>query len=170
VTKVRTVVGDITEQQVDAMVNAANEGMLGGLGVDGAIHRAAGKSLRKRCLEVPEVRTGVRCPTGEARITDGCNLPAKFVIHTVGPRYTMPDAPRLLANAFRAALQIASEHPDIRTLAFPAVSCGTYGYPLREAAAIAAAVIAERRWDLDEIRFVLLSEQDRATFAMALCG
>ena len=159
--------GDLTRQTVDAIVNAANEQMLGGGGVDGAIHRAAGKALRAACEEVPEVRSGVRCPTGEARLTPGFALPARFVIHTVGPRYAMPDAPALLASAFRASLTVASDHADIRTVAFPAISCGVYGYPIAEASQIALRVAREREWDLDEIRFVLFSDSDRDAFARA---
>ncbi len=159
--------GDITQEEVDAIVNAANEWMLGGGGVDGAIHRAAGPELRDACARVPEVRPGVRCPTGEARITPGFALKARYVIHTVGPRYSMPDAPKLLESAFRSTLTLASEQPDIRTVALPAVSCGVYGYPIGEAADIAVRV-AGHPWDLDEIRFVLFSENNRAVFARAL--
>jgi O-acetyl-ADP-ribose deacetylase (regulator of RNase III) len=159
--------GDLTKQEVDAIVNAANERMLGGGGVDGAIHRAAGEALRKACEAVPEVRPGVRCPTGEARITPGFALPARYVIHTVGPRYSMPGAPALLASAFRSSLELASSQEDIRTVAFPAISCGVYGYPIDEAAVIALRVAREREWDLDEIRFVLFSESDRDAFARA---
>ena len=149
--------GDITQQQVDAIVNAANERMLGGGGVDGAIHRAAGPELMAACRSVPEVRPGVRCPTGEARITPGFALPARYVIHTVGPVYSGPSDAELLGNAFRSSLGLAVEH-DLRTLAFPAISCGIYGYPLDDAASVAASVISEREWPLDEVRFVLFSE------------
>lgn len=159
--------GDLTEQDLDAIVNAANERMLGGGGVDGAIHRAAGPELLERCLEVPEVRPGVRCPTGQARITEGCELPARFVIHTVGPRYVMESAPSLLASAFRSSLELASGHSEIRTLGFPAISCGVFGYPIAEAASIALRE-ARREWDLDEIRFVLFGARDLAVFEAAL--
>jgi O-acetyl-ADP-ribose deacetylase (regulator of RNase III) len=167
-TTLTVVRGDLTKQSVDAIVNAANEQMLGGGGVDGAIHRAAGEALRKACEAVPEVRPGVRCPTGEARLTPGFALPARFVIHTVGPRYAMSDAPALLASAFRSSLTLASEHAEIRTLAFPAISCGVFGYPIAEASQIAIRVARERAWDLDEIRFVLFSEPDHAAFERAL--
>jgi O-acetyl-ADP-ribose deacetylase (regulator of RNase III) len=169
-TNIDVVRGDITKAEVDAIVNAANEWMLGGGGVDGAIHRAAGKSLRKACEAVPEVCPGVRCPTGEARITQGFLLPARYVIHTVGPRYSMPNATALLESAFRSSLTLASDHADIRTVALPAVSCGVFGYPIEEAAEIAVRVAREREWDLDEIRFVLFSESDRAAFARAVEG
>jgi O-acetyl-ADP-ribose deacetylase (regulator of RNase III) len=165
--RITIVTGDITKADVDAIVNAANEWMLGGGGVDGAIHRAAGPELREACEEVPEVRPGVRCPTGEARITPGFALPARFVIHTVGPRYSMPGAPALLASAFRSSLTLASEHEAIRSVALPAISCGVFGYPIDEAAHIALAVAREARWDLDEIRFVLFDEHDRAAFETA---
>lgn len=157
--------GDITRQDVDAIVNAANEGMLGGGGVDGAIHRAAGRELRDACVAVPEVRPGVRCPTGEARITPGFALPARYVIHAVGPRSTMPSAAQLLASAFRCSLELASQQMDIRTVALPAISCGVFGYPIEKAADIALRVARKQAWDLDEIRFVLFSESDRAVFA-----
>ena len=162
-TEINVVKGDLTKQKIDAIVNAANELMLGGGGVDGAIHRAAGPELREACRAVPEVREKVRCPTGEARLTGGFALPAKYVIHTVGPRYVMPDAPRLLESAFRASLSIASEHDDIRGVAFPAVSCGVFGYPVDEAATIAVRV-AREGWDLHEIRFVLFGDRELEAF------
>lgn len=165
-TEINVVKGDLTQQKVDAIVNAANELMLGGGGVDGAIHRAAGPKLLAACRAVPEVREKVRCPTGEARITGGFELPAKYVIHTVGPRYVMPDAPRLLESAFRASLTIASKHDDIRGIAFPAVSCGVFGYPVEEAATIAMRV-ARERWDLYEIRFVLFGDRELEAFQRA---
>ena len=107
----RIVQGDITKLTVDAIVNAANQVMLGGGGVDGAIHRAAGRELYEACLKVPEVRPGVRCPTGEARITPGFKLPAKFVIHTVGPVYRDGEhgEPEKLANCYRNSLALAAE-------------------------------------------------------------
>ena len=129
---------DITSLEVDAIVNAANESMLGGGGVDGAIHRTAGPGLLEACRLVPEVRPGVRCPTGEARITGGHNLKTRFVIHTVGPVWHGGDRgePELLASCYRSSLQLAAVH-RIRTIAFPAISCGVYGYPIDQAAAIA---------------------------------
>ena len=156
--RVDIIQGDLTQQSVDAIVNAANERMLGGGGVDGAIHRAAGPALLDACRAVPEVRHGVRCPTGEARITPGFALPARHVIHTVGPVYsgTARDED-LLASAFRSSLSLAVEHA-LRSIAFPAISCGVYGYPFDEAAAISRSVVEEREWALDDIRFVLFSE------------
>jgi len=132
--------GDITTLDVDAIVNAANERMLGGGGVDGAIHRAAGPGLVEECRRVPDVRPGVRCPTGEARITTGHRLRAGHVIHTVGPVWQGGDRgePALLASCYRSSLAVAAEH-EFRSVAFPAISCGVYGYPVDAAAAIAVA-------------------------------
>ena len=130
--------GDITKLVVDAIVNAANQVMLGGGGVDGAIHRAAGRELYDACLKVVEVRPGVRCPTGEARITPGFRLPAKFVIHTVGPVYRdgRHGEPEKLAACYRNSLALALEN-GCRSIAFPCISTGVYGYPIRDAAEIA---------------------------------
>jgi len=140
--RIETVHGDITKQPVDAIVNAANEVMLGGGGVDGAIHRAAGPRLLEACRAVPEVRPGVRCPTGEARITPGFDLAAKYVIHTVGPIWTggndSEDAD--LAGCYRNALELAAEN-DIRSIAFPAISTGAYRFPADRAARIARETI-----------------------------
>ena len=130
--------GDITRLQVDAIVNAANERMLGGGGVDGAIHRAAGPELLVACRLIPEVRSGVRCPTGEARLTPGFRLPARYVIHTVGPvwRGGAHGEPELLASCYRRSLELAGGK-GLRSVAFPAISCGVYGYPVDDAAEIA---------------------------------
>lgn len=168
--EVQIVQGDLTTEEVDAVVNAANEALLGGGGVDGAIHRAAGPELLAACRALPLVHGATRCPTGEARLTEAFALPARFVIHAVGPRYHMPDAPALLASAFRSSLTIASEHREIRSVALPAVSCGVYGYPLREAARVAMAVVLERPWALEEIRFVLFSDEAFDAFADAFEG
>ncbi|GFQ04407.1 macro domain-containing protein xcc3184 [Phtheirospermum japonicum] len=124
--------GDITRWFVngssDAIVNPANERMLGGGGADGAIHRAAGPELRAACYEVPEVKPGIRCPTGEARITPGFRLPVSHVIHTVGPIYDIDKNPEAsLRNAYRNSLCAAKEH-NIQYVAFTAISCGVYGY------------------------------------------
>lgn len=150
--------GDLTRQTVDAIVNAANTKMLGGGGVDGAIHRTAGPELLEACRRVPEVRPGVRCPTGEARITPAFNLPTRHVIHAVGPVYRgRPNDAPLLRSAYRCSLELAVEH-RLRTIAFPAISCGAYGYPLDEAAAISIEIATATDWSLDEIRFVLFTD------------
>ncbi|AQA17871.1 O-acetyl-ADP-ribose deacetylase [Halioglobus japonicus] len=154
---VHLALGDITRAEVDAVVNAANEGMLGGGGVDGAIHRAAGPALLQACRDVPATN-GVRCPTGEARITDAGALTARYVIHTVGPVYaSATNPPALLSAAYRNSYQLALQH-DCHSLAVPAISCGVYGYPLEEAAAIAVAVSTDAAFaDLD-IHFYLFSQ------------
>lgn len=135
---IKVVVGSIETLAVDAIVNAANQVMLGGGGVDGAIHRAAGRELYEACLKVPEVRPGVRCPTGEARVTPGFKLPAKFVIHTVGPVYRdgQHGEPEKLAACYRNALSLAVDK-GCRSIAFPCISTGVYGYPKEDAARIA---------------------------------
>ncbi|XP_010554711.1 PREDICTED: uncharacterized protein LOC104824360 [Tarenaya hassleriana] len=155
--------GDITRWSVDgssdAIVNPANERMLGGGGADGAIHRAAGPQLRAACYEVPEVRPGIRCPTGEARITPGFNLPASHVIHTVGPVYDSDSNPKeSLANAYKNSLRVAKEN-NIKCIAFPAISCGVYGYPFDEAASVAISTIKQFADDLKEVHFVLFSDE-----------
>ena len=149
---------DITSLEVDAIVNAANKRMLGGGGVDGAIHRVAGGRLRAACEEIPETSPGVRCPTGEARITPGFELPAGKVIHTVGPVYldAEPSAP-LLASAYRSSLELANSE-GLSSIAFPAISCGAYAYPLNEAAALALETCRAHVGALREIRFALFGE------------
>jgi len=139
---IKIIQGDITTLSVDAIVNAANQVMLGGGGVDGAIHRAAGKELFEACLKVPEVRPGVRCPTGEARITPGFKLPAKFVIHTVGPVYRdgQHGEPEKLAACYRNSLALAAEN-GCESIAFPCISTGVYGYPIEDAAKIAVGEV-----------------------------
>jgi len=130
--------GDITQQDIDAIVNAANSSLLGGGGVDGAIHRAAGPALLAECRQVGG------CPTGEARITGGGRLVARYVIHAVGPVYrggTQGEAERL-ASAYRHSLELASQH-GLRSIAFPAISTGVYGYPMNEAARIALSTIRD---------------------------
>lgn len=129
---------DITRLDVDAIVNAANERLLGGGGVDGAIHRAAGPELLAACRQIPEVRPGVRCPTGESRITPGFRLKSRHVIHTVGPVWHGGNRGEaaLLASCYRGALELAGTH-HLESIAFPAISCGIYGYPLNQAAEIA---------------------------------
>lgn len=139
---IEIVEGDITAAKEDAIVNAANSRMLGGGGVDGAIHRAAGPALLEACRQLPAVN-GVRCPVGEARITSAGNLAARYVIHTVGPVYASDPAPEQhLASAYRSSLQLAISN-GCKSVALPAISCGIYGYPLDEAASIAMATCRE---------------------------
>jgi len=144
--RIEVVEGDITALAVDAIVNAANQSLLGGGGVDGAIHRAAGPGLLDECRALPEVRPGVRCPTGEARITGGHRLPARFVIHTVGPVWHGGTArePELLAACYANALRLAAAN-DVASIAFPAISCGVFGYPHAAAAEVAVGQLLG--WD-----------------------
>lgn len=151
--------GDITQCVADAIVNAANERMLGGGGVDGAIHRAAGPELQEACRAVKEVRPGVRCPTGEARITPGFQLPSQFVIHTVGPIYTTAsESAPLLESAYRSSLRLANEH-RLRSILFPAISCGVFGYPADEAAAISVRACLDHRGNVETVGFVLFDQR-----------
>ena len=160
--RIELIQGDITRQAVDAIVNAANESLLGGGGVDGAIHRAAGPDLLREC------RTLGGCPTGEARITKGYRLPAKHVIHTVGPIYRggKSGEKEKLAAAYRNSLSLAAAH-GLRSVAFPAISTGAYGYPLRVAAEIAlgaASAWIEDHERPEKIVFVLFTESDLAVY------
>lgn len=155
--------GDITTLAVDAIVNAANETLLGGGGVDGAIHRAAGPELLAEC------RTLGGCPTGEARITRGHRLPARHVIHTVGPVWHDGGRgePDLLAACYRSTLALAERHP-VRTIAFPAISCGVYGYPIRDAARIAVREVRvhlERGSRLTRVVFVAFGDDVYQAYA-----
>ncbi len=156
---------DITVLEVEAIVNAANERMLGGGGVDGAIHRAAGRELLEACRAIPEVAPGVRCPTGEARITPGFRLPARYVIHTVGPlwRGGSRGEADLLARCYRSSLALARQH-GVDTIAFPAISCGVYGYPVDEAAAIA---VRETRAFAGRVFLVAFNSSTRAALESA---
>ncbi len=149
--------GDITQAQTDAIVNAANPAMLGGGGVDGAIHRAAGPQLLEYCKAV-EVADGVRCPIGEARITPAGKLKSKFVIHTVGPRYQVdPEPAKLLANAYHNSLSLALENGCL-SVAFPAISCGVYGYPPEEAAKVSLSVCRQSQFQSLKMEFWLFGE------------
>ncbi|KAI3902590.1 hypothetical protein MKW92_004011 [Papaver armeniacum] len=154
--------GDITKWRVngtsDAIVNAANQRMLGGGGVDGAIHRAAGPELRAACYTIAEVCPDIRCPKGEARITPAFKLPVSHVIHTVGPIYSVDNHPEVtLRNAYRNCLKLAKEN-GIEYIAFPAISCGLHGYPCEEAAATAISTILESDGDFKEVHFVLFED------------
>ena len=161
--RVELVQGDITKQKADAMVNAANQTLLGGGGVDGAIHRAAGPELLAEC------RTLGGCPTGSARITGGYKLPARHVIHTVGPVYRDGEQgeAELLASCYRSSLELAAEN-DCASVAFPAISCGVYGYPLEDAAWVAFRAVLEflQRSDRPQkVLFVLFDKAAHAEFS-----
>ncbi|MEL6272000.1 MAG: O-acetyl-ADP-ribose deacetylase [Chloroflexota bacterium] len=166
--KLELLQGNIVHQDVDAVVNAANTSLLGGGGVDGAIHRAAGPGL------LAETRTLGGCKVGEAKITGGYNLPAKHIIHTVGPVYDPqynPDGPRLLADAYRRSMELAAEH-GLQSVAFPAISTGAYRYPAVEAAEISLktvyAFLTEQETDLSLVRFVLYSGDMFAVYETTL--
>jgi O-acetyl-ADP-ribose deacetylase (regulator of RNase III) len=164
--RIEVVEADITTLAVGAIVNAANESLLGGGGVDGAIHRAAGPGLLEEC------RALRGCPTGEARLTRGHRLPARFVIHTVGPiwRGGTHGEPELLASCYRAALALARGN-GVRTVAFPAISCGVYGYPLDEACPIAVREVRrdlETHEDLERVLFVAFDGRVADAYQRAL--
>lgn len=170
--------GDITQLRADVIVNAANERLLGGGGVDGAIHAAAGPELLEACRALPEVRPGVRCPTGQARITPAFRLPARFVVHTVGPVWhggTQGEG-FLLASCYRAALALARLH-GARSVAFPAISTGIFGFPRYLAARIAAyecatallpVAIPEGAGAFEQILLVAFSEADATQLRSAV--
>jgi O-acetyl-ADP-ribose deacetylase (regulator of RNase III) len=166
------VLGDITELRADAIVNAANEWMLGGGGVDGAIHEAAGPELLEACRAVPEVRPGVRCPAGEARITPAFKLPAKFVIHTVGPRWRggRQNEAELLTACYRSSLELALAH-HVQSIAFPAISTGVFGFPLVPACRIAVdecSSFLAREQKLESIVLVAFSHRDESALRDAV--
>jgi O-acetyl-ADP-ribose deacetylase (regulator of RNase III) len=156
--RIKVIQGDITKQTVDAIVNAANNALSGGGGVDGAIHQAAGPELVEECNGLGS------CPTGEAKVTKGYNLPAKYIIHTVGPIYGKENGyePELLARAYKSSLNLALQK-QFKTIAFPSISTGYYGYPKKEAASIAVKTVAEflaAHPEIEEIRFVVHSDEN----------
>jgi len=156
------VLGDLTKQEVDVVVNAANSSLLGGGGVDGAIHRAGGPEILAEC------RLLGGCDTGDAKATTAGRLPARWVVHTVGPVWQggTEGEPELLASAHRRSLEVAREL-GARTVAFPAISCGVYGYPAELAAPVAVAAARTQEDGFELIRFVFTDERLRALFAVA---
>jgi O-acetyl-ADP-ribose deacetylase (regulator of RNase III) len=166
--RIKLVRGDITQERVDAIVNAANSSLLGGGGVDGAIHRAAGPELLEEC------RTLGGCPTGEARITKGYRLPAKHVLHTVGPVWHggSHNEDRLLASCYRSCFELAREH-GITSIAFPSVSTGVYGFPVERASRIAVREIQKALAEnphLSEVRIVAFDDRTYAAYEEVLKG
>jgi O-acetyl-ADP-ribose deacetylase (regulator of RNase III) len=158
--------GDITEQETDAIVNAANSSLLGGGGVDGAIHRAGGPKILEECRKLGG------CPTGEARITTGGNLKAKNVIHTVGPIYSggQRREAELLANAYKNSLSLASQY-RLKSVAFPSISTGAYGYPVAEAATTALKTVInylKTHTDIELVRFILFAQKAYQAYDEAL--
>ena len=173
-TKVRLVRGDITHQETDAVVNAAKSSLMGGGGVDGAIHRAGGPAILSECMEIRRTMYPEGLPTGEAVITCGGNLRARHVIHTVGPvwRGGGSEEEKLLANAYRSSLRVANEN-GLKSVAFPSISTGAYRYPVDKAAWTALATVKsfiEENPFLDEVVFVLFSEGDYEAYSRALTG
>ena len=167
-TALRVHEGDITRLAVDAIVNAANSSLLGGGGVDGAIHRRGGAAILAACRALRDTEWPDGLPVGEAVATIGGDLPARWVIHTVGPVYRggAEDA-ELLATAHRSSLRVADE-VGARVVAFPAISTGAYGYPVEEAAEVAIVAVRDATTDIDEVRFVLFDDRAHAAFARAL--
>ena len=166
--RVRVLVGDITKQDVDAIVNAANSTLLGGAGVDGAIHRAGGPTILEECREIRRTRYPEGLPPGEAVVTTSGNLPSLYVIHTVGPIYGRHNGKEaeILADCYRNSLMLAVEK-NLASIAFPAISTGAYGYPPADTAAVSSTAIEEFLsvdHQLGEVRLVFFQERDRHVF------
>ncbi|MEV4557136.1 O-acetyl-ADP-ribose deacetylase [Kitasatospora sp. NPDC049285] len=171
-TQITLVQGDITEQQVDVVVNAANSSLLGGGGVDGAIHRRGGPEILAECRALRASRYGKGLPTGRAVATTAGRLPARWVVHTVGPVHLAEDYQQrseLLASCYRESLRVAVEL-GARTVAFPAISAGIFGWPLDDAARIALTTVVEADPDLEEVRFVLFGAEAYEAFERAWRG
>lgn len=166
--RIELVLGDITEQRVDAIVNAANSSLLGGGGVDGAIHRRGGSAILDECRGLRAGVLSAGLPTGEAVATTAGELPARWVIHTVGPVYAKSeDRSHLLASAYRKSLRVADEL-GAGSVAFPAISAGVYGWPADDAARIAVTTVMSANTAVEEVRFVLFSQPMYAEFDKAL--
>ncbi|WP_406161847.1 O-acetyl-ADP-ribose deacetylase [Streptomyces canus] len=164
-TTISLVQGDITRESADAIVNAANSSLLGGGGVDGAIHRRGGPAILADCRKLRAGHHGKGLPTGKAVATTAGDLDARWVIHTVGPRYSQEeDRSELLASCYRESLRVADEL-GARTVAFPAVSAGIYGWPIDDAARIAVQAVRETETAVEEARFVLFDEKAYQAFA-----
>jgi O-acetyl-ADP-ribose deacetylase (regulator of RNase III) len=163
---VEALLGDITSQRLDAIVNAANPSLLGGGGVDGAIHRAAGPALLDECRRIPNGPQG-RCPTGEARITGAGKLPCKHVIHTVGPVWYggTSGEPALLASCYRNSLLVAEQH-GLESIAFPNISTGVYGYPKTDAANIAVGAVYDALKNCPSLKHVVFVCFDKSNLAL----
>lgn len=170
-TKLSLVQGDITLQETEAIVNAANTSLLGGGGVDGAIHRAGGPKILEECKKIRAKQGG--CPTGEAVITSGGNMATGYVIHTVGPVWSggNRDEEQLLRNAYYNSLNLAKEN-SIKSISFPSISTGVYRFPIDKAAKIAITTVKEfiQKYNFAEVRFVLFSERDLQVYEEALKG
>ncbi|MGR6973704.1 O-acetyl-ADP-ribose deacetylase [Streptomyces cynarae] len=167
-TAITLVRGDITRQSADAIVNAANSSLLGGGGVDGAIHRRGGPAILEACRALRASRYGKGLPTGRAVATTAGELDARWVIHTVGPRFSpQEDRSELLASCYRESLRVADEL-GARTVAFPAVSAGIYGWPIDDAARIAVEAVRATETAVEEVRFVLFDERAYEAFAAQL--
>jgi O-acetyl-ADP-ribose deacetylase len=165
--RITLVQGDITTQEVDAVVNAANSGLLGGGGVDGAIHRRGGPEILAECKQLRATSLPDGLPTGQAVATTAGKLPARHVIHTVGPVYAKSkDRSELLASAYRESLRVADEL-GARTVAFPAISAGVYGWPMDDAARIAVETVGSTRTAVEEVRFVLFGDDACEAFTRA---